>query len=207
MTAALVADRTNAQHAAQAAPMADPSSPSASPVYLVSGRRPGARHRLRQPTSPAPAPKVPSGPAVARPRAPRRAACECLDAGGDRAAGPPPAPAPRKAVQSAALGAASARRHRLRPRRRCRVRHLPAPSTPIAAAPLAPPAATQAATPERAAAVAADRAAAASRCRRLTVRRPALSAPPPMPPGCRCKPPQSCSPKAPPRLSHRPRTR
>ena len=40
LTSALVADRTNAQHDAQAAPLADPSSPSASPALFGVGTSP-----------------------------------------------------------------------------------------------------------------------------------------------------------------------
>ena len=40
LTDSLVADRTNAQHAAQAAPLADPSSPTASPSLFGVGTAP-----------------------------------------------------------------------------------------------------------------------------------------------------------------------
>jgi hypothetical protein len=106
LTAALVADRTNAQHEAQATPMADPSSPSASPGLFGVGSAPppgtappappanssGAGNQGAGATPPTGAPATPpmasaSMPAVTTPPPPPT----------------PPAPAPRKAVQSAPL--------------------------------------------------------------------------------------------------------
>ncbi|PPQ31216.1 hypothetical protein CCS01_17715, partial [Rhodopila globiformis] len=52
LTDSLIADRTNAQHAAQAAPLADPSSPSASPSLFGVGTAP----------PPPPASAAPSAP-------------------------------------------------------------------------------------------------------------------------------------------------
>ena len=80
LTDSLVADRTNAQHAAQSAPLADPSSPTASPDLFGVG------------TAPRPPPPGPPGADVASASMPAVTA-------------PPPPPAPRKTVQSAPLEA------------------------------------------------------------------------------------------------------
>jgi outer membrane protein OmpA-like peptidoglycan-associated protein len=91
LTDSLIADRTNAQHAAQAAPLADPSSPSASPTLFGVGSTP--------PPPPA-SPSAQSSPAAAT--APQDSvASASLPA----APAPPPAPAPRKPVQAAPLQA------------------------------------------------------------------------------------------------------
>jgi outer membrane protein OmpA-like peptidoglycan-associated protein len=91
LTDSLVADRTNAQHAAQAAPLADPSSPSASPGLFGVGT--------------APPPPPPSGAAKANAGTP--AASASMPA---VTAPPPPAPAPapRSLVQSTPLPAPAA---------------------------------------------------------------------------------------------------
>ena len=99
LTAALVADRTNAQHAAQAAPLADPSSPSASPNLFGVG------------TAPPPPPAGPRGGSVASASLPAVTAPPASAAPPQAAAPPiaslppvaPPASAPRRAVQSAPL--------------------------------------------------------------------------------------------------------
>jgi outer membrane protein OmpA-like peptidoglycan-associated protein len=96
LTDSLVADRTNAQHAAQAAPLADPSSPGASPALFGVGTAPPP-----PPASAAPPPAASAGPSAS---AEPPVASASLPA----AAAPPPAapaPAPRKPVQSAALEA------------------------------------------------------------------------------------------------------
>jgi outer membrane protein OmpA-like peptidoglycan-associated protein len=109
ITDALIADRTNAQHLAAAAPLADPSSPTASPDLFGIGTTPppgppppagapGASASLPAATAPpAPAtPSAPPAPAAASPvppTAPQRVA----------AAPPPPQKAPVSAVQSAPL--------------------------------------------------------------------------------------------------------
>ncbi len=105
LTDSLIADRTNAQHAAQAAPLADPSSPSASPSLFGVGTTP--------PPPPAVTTTQPSGGAPAGP-----AASASIPAVSAPAA--PPTAAPRKAVQSAPLAAATP---------------LPADTAPAAAAP------------------------------------------------------------------------
>src|SRR5690242_6694749 len=91
---ALIADRTNAQHVAAAAPISDPSSPSASPTLFGRGSVP--------PPGPAPQPgsQQPSAtmPAVEAPPAPSQA--QPASAG---AAAPPPAKAPVGNVQSTPL--------------------------------------------------------------------------------------------------------
>jgi outer membrane protein OmpA-like peptidoglycan-associated protein len=97
LTDTLVADRTNAQHAAQSAPLADPSSPTASPSLFGVGSAP-------PPPPPSPTPAAASGspgtpvasasmPAVTAPPAPASPPAA------------PPAAAPRKAVQTAPLSA------------------------------------------------------------------------------------------------------
>jgi outer membrane protein OmpA-like peptidoglycan-associated protein len=96
LTDSLIADRTNAQHAAQAAPLADPSSPSASPSLFGVGTAPPPPPAVTT-TQPPPggAPAAPgasaSMPAVSAPPAPAT----------------PPTPAPRKPVQSAPLADAA----------------------------------------------------------------------------------------------------
>jgi len=97
LTDSLVADRLNAQHAAQAAPLADPSSPNASPVLFGAGTAPPPA-----PASPASPPSAASSgvptasaslPAVNAPPAPRTTE-----------ASPPLSPSPRRPVQTTALG-------------------------------------------------------------------------------------------------------
>jgi outer membrane protein OmpA-like peptidoglycan-associated protein len=96
LTDSLIADRTNAQHASQAAPLADPSSPSSSPSLFGVGSAP------------------PPAPAIAAPPAGSSAAPGSASSGGTASASmpavtappapaTPPSPAPRKAVQSAPL--------------------------------------------------------------------------------------------------------
>jgi hypothetical protein len=92
LTASLVADRTNAQHAAQSAPLADPSSPTASPGLFGVG------------TAPPPPPNVglkagaSGGGAAGTPVA--SASMPAVSAPAS-----PPSPAPRKPVQSEPLEA------------------------------------------------------------------------------------------------------
>jgi outer membrane protein OmpA-like peptidoglycan-associated protein len=117
LTASLVADRTNAQHAAQAAPLADPSSPTASPSLFGVGTAPppgsasaspppaGTPPPAASPPNAAPSNATASMPAVTAPPAPPA---------------PAPTPAPRRPVESAPLTA-------------------PTPSPPTAAAPSPPP--------------------------------------------------------------------
>ena len=144
LTAALVADRTNAQHEAQATPMADPSSPSASPGLFGVGSAP--------PPGAAPPPPPANIPGAGNQSA------SSQGAGAEGASPPmasasmpavttpppPPAPAPRKAVQSAPLEPPAPVAPPAAPPPSAAAPPPAAPSTPIAAAPLAPPAATQA---------------------------------------------------------------
>jgi outer membrane protein OmpA-like peptidoglycan-associated protein len=91
LTDSLVADRTNAQHAAESTPLADPSSPAASPGLFGVGTAPPPA-----PPGTTPPPKSASaGTPVASASIPAVTA----------PAGPaaPPSPAPRKPVQSAPL--------------------------------------------------------------------------------------------------------
>jgi outer membrane protein OmpA-like peptidoglycan-associated protein len=99
ITDSLIADRTNAQHEAAAAPLADPSSPTASPALFGTGTTPppGPPGQTQKPGAPAPAAQpapapvasasMPAAPAPAPPPAPAA----------------PPAKAPVGAVNSAPL--------------------------------------------------------------------------------------------------------
>ncbi len=129
LTDSLIADRTNAQHAAQEAPLADPSSPSASPNLFGVGTAPPPAPVIASPAAPAgaaaPTPAASGAasasiPAVTAPPAPPSAA--------------PPSAAPRKAVQSAPLQAPAAAAPAAEP-------------TPQPALPAAPPARPGAAGP------------------------------------------------------------
>ena len=145
IASALVADRTNAQHAAAAAPMADPSSPSASPALFGRG------------TVPPPPPPPPPGTATASatmPAAeapPRRRRRRASRPDRTRAASGAGRPARGAAVGAGAERAARAARRRRRsrppPRRRHRAAHCP--PRPAAAADL-PPACAAAPPPPRA---------------------------------------------------------
>ena len=105
VTNALIADRTNAQHLAEAAPLADPSSPSASPALFGKGTLP--------PPPPAPPPGAqtatanisaaeapPPAPTPPTPASPTPAA---KPAGTAEEIAPPPAKAPVGDVQSVPL--------------------------------------------------------------------------------------------------------
>lgn len=95
LTASLVADRTNAQHAAESAPLADPSSPVASPGLFGVGGAP-----------PPPSSGVTSQPSTASGASGTPIASASLPA--VTAPATAPSPGPRKAVQSAPLEAPSA---------------------------------------------------------------------------------------------------
>ncbi|MBN8873496.1 MAG: hypothetical protein J0H67_11715, partial [Rhodospirillales bacterium] len=98
LTAALVADRTNAQHTAEAAPLPDPSSPSASPGLF------GANTLSPPPPAPPPGQASASLPAASAPPAQGAAApAAAQSAAAQSGTAPPPARAPRGAVQSAPL--------------------------------------------------------------------------------------------------------
>jgi outer membrane protein OmpA-like peptidoglycan-associated protein len=95
LTDSLIADRTNAQHAAQSVPLADPSSPQASPSLFGVGTAP---------PPPPPSAAVPtSGPAASA-----GSATPVASASLPAAPAQPPAPAPRSPVQSAPLAAPAA---------------------------------------------------------------------------------------------------
>nr|WP_294577904.1 OmpA family protein [uncultured Rhodopila sp.] len=100
LTDSLIADRTNAQHAAQAAPLADPSSPSASPGLFGVGTAP--------PPPPVSAAPPPAASAAAAAPAESPVASASLPAAAAPPAPAPPAPAPSKPVQSAPLAAPAA---------------------------------------------------------------------------------------------------
>jgi outer membrane protein OmpA-like peptidoglycan-associated protein len=104
LTDSLIADRTHAQHAAQEAPLADPSSPGASPALFGVGTAPPP-----PPASAAVSPAATSPPAAAAPSAPAEPPVASASlAAANAPPAPPPAPAPRKPVQSAALESPSA---------------------------------------------------------------------------------------------------
>jgi outer membrane protein OmpA-like peptidoglycan-associated protein len=101
LTDSLVADRTNAQHAAEAAPLADPSSPTASPALFGVGTAP-----------PPPPPGLAGSPPVAGAGGGSAAASAAPIASASMPAvtappapAAPPSPAPRKPVQSTPLEA------------------------------------------------------------------------------------------------------
>jgi outer membrane protein OmpA-like peptidoglycan-associated protein len=98
LTDSLVADRTNAQHAAQSAPLADPSSPTASPSLFGVG------------TAPPPPPAVSTASGNPPPAASGAAGTPVASASIPAVTAPaaPPSPAPRKPVQSAPLEAPAA---------------------------------------------------------------------------------------------------
>ena len=110
LTDSLVADRTNAQHAAQSAPLADPSSPTASPGLFGVGTAP--------PPPPAGATGAPAGAANGAANGAAGGAPAASGSGGAGVASAslpavtappsPPSPAPRKPVQSAPLQAPAA---------------------------------------------------------------------------------------------------
>jgi outer membrane protein OmpA-like peptidoglycan-associated protein len=97
LTAALIADRANARYAAEAAPLPDPSSASASPGLFGIGAVPPPPPPARPPGQPA---ASASFQAVSAPPA------QPASAAATASATPPPAKAPVKSVQSAPLAAA-----------------------------------------------------------------------------------------------------
>ncbi|HEY0185226.1 MAG TPA: OmpA family protein [Rhodopila sp.] len=109
LTDSLVADRTNAQHAAQAAPLADPSSPSASPNLFGVGTAPPPPPPGATPPTKAGTSGAPQGPtaAGAPSSAPGTPGAPFASASLPAVTAPPAAPsaAPRKPVQSAPLAA------------------------------------------------------------------------------------------------------
>jgi outer membrane protein OmpA-like peptidoglycan-associated protein len=100
LTASLVADRTNAQHAAQSAPLADPSSPTASPGLFGVGTAP-------PPPPPGANPPPGTNPAASGPPGTPVASASMPAVTAPPAPAAPPSPAPRKPVQSAPLDAPS----------------------------------------------------------------------------------------------------
>ena len=133
LTASLVADRTNAQHAAQSAPLADPSSPTASPSLFGVGSAPPP------PPPSATPPTTGSGPP----------GTQVASASMPAVTAPPaPATAPRKAVETAPLEAPAAST----PAASTPAATTPAATTPTATAAAGPQPALPAAPPERPAA-------------------------------------------------------
>ena len=191
ITNALVADRTNAQHLADAAPLADPSSPSASPALFGKGTLP-----------PPPAPPPPGAqtasanisaaeapPAAPTPPGPTPPTPAAKPSGTAEEIAPPPAKAPVGDVQSSPLappGAAAQPTAQSAAPPPLPTTPPPPPSLPGAkSAALPPPAASpQAAAPAPpVAAVAPPRAAPA--------------APPPALSPARTPPPAAAPPSAP----------
>jgi outer membrane protein OmpA-like peptidoglycan-associated protein len=126
---ALIADRTNTQHANAAAPIADPSSPTASPALFGKGTVP--------PPPPPPPPGTPTAsaslPAADAPAAPPSPAPPSpSQASATPAPVPAPAKAPVAAVQSAALPPPEASA----PPAVDTPAPAPAPATPAAATPV-----------------------------------------------------------------------
>jgi outer membrane protein OmpA-like peptidoglycan-associated protein len=107
LTAALVADRTNAQHAAEMAPLADPSSPASSPSLFGVGTAPPPPSTANPPPGNPP----PGNPPAGNPPAGTGSAGSPLASASIPAVTSPPPPAtppsaaPRKAVESAPLAA------------------------------------------------------------------------------------------------------
>jgi outer membrane protein OmpA-like peptidoglycan-associated protein len=148
LTDSLVADRTNAQHEAEAAPLADPSSPSASPGLFGIGSAP----------PPPPPGAMPAGAAPpAKPGSPAASGTPAMSASIPAVNAPvaPPSPAPRKSVQSAPLAPlpATASPSAASPSAAAPARTASAGSPPAAqtaaAAPVGPPPALPAAPPPR----------------------------------------------------------
>jgi outer membrane protein OmpA-like peptidoglycan-associated protein len=125
ITDQLIADRTNAQHEAAAAPLADPSSPSASPALFGAGTTPPPGPPGQTPKPGAPAPSAASSTAPGAGPTP----------GGPPASGPTSEP-----VASASMPAAPAPAPPPAPI----VPPAKAPVGAVNSAPLAPPAATPA---------------------------------------------------------------
>jgi len=109
LTDALVADRTNARYSAAAAPIADPSSPAASPALFGAGTMPPpakapppSAMSASLPAADAP-PAAPPAPPSKAPMAPVQAAT--LDAPSDATPPPLPTQAPARAAASGAAPA------------------------------------------------------------------------------------------------------
>ncbi|WP_428532781.1 hypothetical protein [Rhodopila sp.] len=116
LTNSLIADRTNAQHAAESAPLADPSSPSASPTLFGVGTAPppplaGATASAGSSGSAGPPAGTtggtPAGTPVASASMPAVTAPPRAHSGASSGASAP-LPAPRRPVQSAPLEAPAA---------------------------------------------------------------------------------------------------
>ena len=116
LTDSLIADRTNAQHAAQSAPLADPSSPTASPnLFGVGTAPPPGPATAPAATGAGASPPAPSGAANGAASGAANGAASGAPSGAASASMPavtappsppssaPPSPAPRKAVQSTPL--------------------------------------------------------------------------------------------------------
>jgi len=101
LTAALVADRANAQHLAASAPLADPSSPSTAPGLFGVGSAPPPQPMLQS---------APGQQTTSAGKAPAEAPVASASLPAVEAPPPatPPVPAPRASVQSAPLAAAEA---------------------------------------------------------------------------------------------------
>ena len=147
LTDSLVADRANAQHSAEAAPLADPSSPAASPALFGTG------------TLPPPPPPRPGGASASLPAASAPSAPPAPRPGSEVAT--PPSRAPVAPVQSAPLASpVSAATPPPAPAAMPPLPDAPPPRPAVAGTPAAPPAvATPAPMPVAGESVAVDFAA------------------------------------------------
>jgi outer membrane protein OmpA-like peptidoglycan-associated protein len=158
ITDQLIADRTNAQHEAAAAPLADPSSPSASPGLFGAGTTPppGPPGQTPKPGAPAPAAGAPAaGPAAAGPPTAGASTEPVASASMPAAPAPapvpapaaPPAKAPVAAVNSAPLAPPGETPAETAPLPQIAAAPPPAPNVPGFAVPAAAPAVTPAPPP------------------------------------------------------------
>ncbi|WP_158926867.1 hypothetical protein [Acidisphaera sp. S103] len=152
LTDSLVADRTNAQHAAEAAPLADPSSPTASPSLFGVGTAPPP-----PPPGTTPAGTTPPGvnpPAKSGPTGSLGTPVASASMPAVNAPVTPPSAAPRKSVQSAPLApppasAASTSGPATPPAKTASAGTAPAAEPDAGASPAGPPPALPAAPPPR----------------------------------------------------------
>jgi outer membrane protein OmpA-like peptidoglycan-associated protein len=104
LTDSLIADRTNVRHEAEAAPLPDPSSPTASPGLFGAGTTPPPPPAVTTTQSPQTGPNTPAANQAAPPGA---ASASIPAVTAPPAPATPPSPAPRRPVQSAPLAAAA----------------------------------------------------------------------------------------------------
>jgi outer membrane protein OmpA-like peptidoglycan-associated protein len=136
ITDQLIADRTNAQHEAAAAPLADPSSPTASPGLFGTGTTPppGPPGQTPKPAAGTPTAGAPAGPAPAGPTPGGPPPGPVASASMPAAPAPAPPPAPAAPPAKAPVGAVASAP--LAP-----PGDIPPDTTPLPALAAAPPAA------------------------------------------------------------------